>query len=152
MPRFAHIRKVNPRDIGPIDKGGPADTLTRAILRRGITWGDPYPDDPTGQAADDGDRGLLFLSYQTGIKNQFQVLNNDWMNGDGAPEGNSGHDMLVGQHYQGGQGARHAELRSGATEAPLGTNRHWVATGGGVLLHAVGIDAEAVRGRLTRTP
>jgi Dyp-type peroxidase family len=131
-PRFAHIRKVNPRDIGPTDKGGPADTRTRAILRRGITWGDPYPDDPTEQATDDGDRGLLFLSYQTRIKEQFQVLNNDWMNGHGAPEGDAGHDLLVGQHYAGGQGSRRAKLRCSAAERPLTTDRHWVVpTGGG---------------------
>jgi Dyp-type peroxidase family len=131
-PRFAHIRKVNPRDIGPTDKGGPPDTLTRAILRRGITWGDPYPDDPAGQAADDGNRGLLFLSYQTRIKEQFQVLNNDWMNHDGAPEGDAGHDLLVGQRYVGGQGARAATLRRDGTEVRLATDRHWVIpTGGG---------------------
>jgi Dyp-type peroxidase family len=131
-PRFAHIRKVNPRDIGPTDKGGPPDTLTRAILRRGITWGSPYPDDPAEQAADDGDRGLLFLSYQTGIKEQFQVLNNDWMNRDAAPEGNAGHDLLVGQRYVGGRGARHATLRGDGTEVQLATDRHWVIpTGGG---------------------
>jgi Dyp-type peroxidase family len=140
-PRFAHVRKVNPRDIGPTDKGGSADTLARAILRRGITWGSPYPDDPAAQAADDGNRGLLFLSYQTGIKEQFQVLNNDWMNQAGAPEGNAGHDLLVGQHYEGDRGVRQATLRSDGTEVRLATDRHWVVPTGGGYFFTPSVDA-----------
>ena len=41
-PHAAHIRKVNPRDLGT-DTGGTHDTLTRRILRRGIPYGDPMP-------------------------------------------------------------------------------------------------------------
>ena len=131
-PRFAHIRKVNPRDVAPTDKGGAEDTLGRAIMRRGITWGAPYPDDPAAQADDDGDRGLLFLAYQTRISKQFEVLNNDWMNGSDAPEGNAGQDLLVGQRYAGGKGDRKATLLWEGTEVSLATDRHWVIpTGGG---------------------
>lgn len=131
-PRFAHIRKVNPRDVAPTDKGGAEDTLQRAILRRGMTWGAPYPGDPAEQATDDGDRGLLFLAYQTRISKQFEVLNNDWMNGSDAPEGNAGQDLLVGQRYAGGKGDRQATLLWDGTEVSLATDRHWVIpTGGG---------------------
>jgi deferrochelatase/peroxidase EfeB len=44
-PAFAHIRKANPRDL-TTDQGDAADTLTRLVLRRGITYGTPYPEDP----------------------------------------------------------------------------------------------------------
>jgi Dyp-type peroxidase family len=132
-PGFAHIRKVNPRDL-PTDKGGPDRTLTFAVLRRGIPWGQPYPDDPAAREADDGDRGLLFLCCQTSIKDQFEVLNSDWMNRVNGPEGEAGHDLLVGQ----GPGAareRSARLRSaqeGGEPLPIVTLSEWVVpTGGG---------------------
>ena len=46
-----------------------------------------------GQALDNGDRGLLCLCYQTSIKDQFEVLNTDWMNRRNGPEGDAGHAL-----------------------------------------------------------
>ena len=40
-PAWAHIRKVNPRDLGT-DQGGEAETLSFQMLRRGIPFGPPY--------------------------------------------------------------------------------------------------------------
>lgn len=132
-PSFAHIRKVNPRDL-PTDKGGPDRTLTFAVLRRGIPWGEPFPSTPAGQALDRGDRGLLFLCYQTSIKDQFETLNTDWMNRRNGPEGDAGHDLLVGQG-DGPDRERVADLRgaeSGAAPARIATLSEWVTpTGGG---------------------
>lgn len=130
-PRFAHIRKVNPRGL-VTDKGGPDRTLTFSILRRGIAWGVPYPSDPAEQATDDGQRGLLFLCYQTSIENQFRVLNTDWMNQAGAPEGDGGHDLLIGQ----GPGPERQRVGTlaldGDVPRPVVATKDWItSTGGG---------------------
>ena len=127
-PRFAHVRKVNPRDL-TTDQNGPDKTLTVTILRRGITWGTAYPDDPAEQAADSGDRGLLFLAYMTSITNQFEFLTERWMNRAAGPEGGANHDLLVGQSQS---GPRTGTLRSGQAEAPISPPESWVTpTGGG---------------------
>ena len=126
-PNFAHIRKVNPRDL-PTDQGAPGRTLTFQMLRRGIPYGPPYP-----TAAEPTDRGLLFLAYQTSFKRQFQVLNSLWMNNASAPElTNEGYDLLVGQNGTGDN--RFGTLRDGVgtPRATLVTATRWVIpTGGG---------------------
>jgi Dyp-type peroxidase family len=92
-PQSAHVRKVNPRDLGT-DQGGSDVTPAVQVLRRGITWGEPYHDGEPPEAAD---RGLLFMCWQTSIEDQFELLNSKWMNRSRAPEGGAGHDLLVGQ-------------------------------------------------------
>jgi Dyp-type peroxidase family len=136
-PRFAHVRKVNPRDL-TTDKGGADDTLTRTILRRGITWGPSYPDDPDEQAADTGDRGLLFLAYMTSLEDQFETLNDDWMNRASGPEGGENHDLLVGQSYR---APRRGVLRADGGQAEITTERHWVVPTGGGYFFAPSISA-----------
>jgi Dyp-type peroxidase family len=139
-PGIAHIRKVNPRDL-PTDKGGPDRTLTFQVLRRGITWGKPYPTEPGERARDDGQRGLLFACYCTSIEDQFEVLNTDWMNQANAPEGNTGHDLLVGQ----GAGSRERVCAIPAADmadsASISTMAHWVVTTGGGYFFAPSISA-----------
>jgi Dyp-type peroxidase family len=63
-PFTAHIRMVNPRD----------GDQTHRLLRRGIPYGEPSWSSPTSPYSDKVDRGLLFLSYQTSIVNQFEFL------------------------------------------------------------------------------
>ena len=129
-PRLAHIRKVNPRDL-PTDQGGADRTLTFHVLRRGITWGREFPSTPAEQAADDGQRGLLFMSYQTSISDQFETLNNAWMNRAAGPEGAAGHDFLVGQATSATR-ERTGEIRHADDRHALTTIAHWVIpTGGG---------------------
>jgi Dyp-type peroxidase family len=124
-PTFAHVRKVNPRDR-VTDQGGPLVTLRAQMLRRGITFGTRY--DPAA-APDDGERGLLFLAYQTSLEQQFELLSRKWMNRPNAPEPSSGHDLLVGQE----RGTRTATLRAPGGEAvEIATDRVWIVpTGGG---------------------
>ncbi len=39
----------------------------------------------------------MFLCYQTLVEQQFRVLNASWMNRVSGHEGDTGHDVLVGQ-------------------------------------------------------
>lgn len=122
-PAFAHIRKVNPRDLAT-DQGDEVSTLSFQMLRRGITWGTPYSEE---EPHDAGDRGLLFMSYQVSIVDQFEELTQRWMNQTGAPEGLAGHDLLVGQA---GDGPRTATI--GPTPFTVPAAERWVTpTGGG---------------------
>ena len=129
-PRLAHIRKVNPRDLST-DQGGPDRTLTFHVLRRGIPWGAQFPSTPAEQAADDGQRGLLFLCYQTSIGGQFELLTRSWMNRTEGPEGGSGHDLLVGQDTSAAR-ERTGVLRANGEHHTILTGERWVIpTGGG---------------------
>jgi Dyp-type peroxidase family len=100
-PIAAHIRKVNPRDEDT-DQGSASATLMRRILRRGIAFGPPL-DDGAPQL-ESAERGLLFLSYQASISQQFEFLASQWMNNSVLPRnpsglaGGLGFDMLVGQN------------------------------------------------------
>ena len=134
-PIWSHIRKVNPRDI-TTEQGSDSDTLRRRILRRGIPFGDPLD---TGGS--DAGRGLLFLSYQTSISDQFEFLASSWMNTPNKPQEDEGdgHDIVVGQNpARDEQRVRTANLRAqgnGTTTThrfTTDTGRQWVvATGGG---------------------
>ncbi|MCA1569840.1 MAG: hypothetical protein LC798_05860 [Chloroflexi bacterium] len=122
-PHFAHIRKVNPRDL-VTDQGDELVTRSLQMVRRGITWGEPYVE---GEGPEAADRGLLFMSYQTSITDAFEFLSHGWMNRVIAPEGKGGHDLLVGQA---GDAERRAQLPGG--RPPLTTSERWVIpTGGG---------------------
>jgi deferrochelatase/peroxidase EfeB len=68
-PVFSHIRKVNPRDLSTDDDSA-SKTLKRRIIRQGIPFGPPLnlaKPDPVN-----GNRGLLFISYQAPIRDQFE--------------------------------------------------------------------------------
>jgi Dyp-type peroxidase family len=97
-PFAAHIRKVNPRD-DPSDTSGLRKTKIHLILRRGIPYGAAI--DPAHRLEDDNvDRGLLFMSYQASIENQFEFVTKTWVNQDNSPhdsDPHTGQDPLIGQ-------------------------------------------------------
>lgn len=84
-PFGAHIRKVNPR-------AGPKDVVdVPRILRRGVPFGPAYEVNPTAE------RGLAFVSFQTSIVDQLELLTSNWMNSPLRPAPRAGHDLLVGR-------------------------------------------------------
>jgi Dyp-type peroxidase family len=97
-PFVAHIRKVNPRD-DPTDTSGPRQTRVRLALRRGIPYG-PAKDPERLREDDEVDRGLLFMSYQGSIQDQFEFVVKTWVNRSNAPHDSlppTGHDPVIGQ-------------------------------------------------------
>lgn len=92
-PLFSHIRKVHPR--GEAVDGVSVQTKQHRIIRRGIPYGRPFADgdDPT-----EGGRGLLFVSYQASIEQQFEHILRKWANHDNFPRRplGMGWDSLIG--------------------------------------------------------
>jgi Dyp-type peroxidase family len=82
-PRFAHIRKANPRDETRPD---PEDPVARhRMIRRGVPFGPPFPHDAT---TDDGqDRGLHFFCFVADLARQFEFVQRQWLNDENFPNG-----------------------------------------------------------------
>jgi Dyp-type peroxidase family len=154
-PRFAHIRKANPRAESPGPVGGAAESEQRRMLRRGIPYGHPLP---AGRTTDDHhDRGLIFLAFMASIEGQFEFVQESWCNdpsfpvgptavagGNYQPQGQEpadGPDPIVGQHH--GQG--HDTLRAGGGfhDLPL---QQFVSTRGGEYLVSLSIPALVLLG------
>ena len=123
VPRAAHIRKVYPRDE-PTPGGGENNTQKRRLLRRGVPFGkslnlsslDPH---------DNGDRGLLFLCYQTSLVNQFEFVQQFWINNPDFPQGGDGTDPVMSQTPTG------VFTCPGANPAVMPALKHFVTTTGG---------------------
>lgn len=108
VPHAAHIRKVYPRNQ---KDPGEEEADRHRILRRGIPYGAPFkpgeaPYQGQGQPlADDGnDRGLLFLCYQASIRDQFEFIQQAWVNSPTFPtvEGGAeaGRDPIISQDVE----------------------------------------------------
>jgi len=134
-PLAAHIRKVNTRDSGS-DTGSQDSTYKRRLFRAGIPFGKPLDDPfaPEGNDPEKGERGLLFLSIQASIEDQFEFLCARWANDPSRPKMPGGHDFIIGQNgAPDGQGTRRCVIfGSNLKESHISTTRRWVIpTGGG---------------------
>jgi Dyp-type peroxidase family len=132
-PLSAHVRKVNPRDT-ITEQGRASDTLRRLVLRRGIPYGSPIPewadeDDPVQSE----DRGLMFVSYQSSIVDQFAFLQRQWANNALFPSDGGGQDPLIGQQEQDGKRIRFFDLAfADSASVTVELDGDWVIpTGGG---------------------
>lgn len=137
-PFHAHIRKVNPRDRAT-DLGSETNTLKMRILRRGIPFGRTF-----AEAPNDNNRGLLFLCYQTSIRDQFEQLMIRWVNSTVNPEpgNNEGHDMILGQNGADVLRERFCVFHDSlGNRASVGAQRDWVITTGGGYFFCPSIDA-----------
>jgi len=92
-PYFAHIRKTNPRRNGKPDK-------SHIMARRGIPYGMRNVDtaiDPIPLQMPEGDVGLLFMSYQADLRNQFELIQRYWSNDKDFEIKGTGIDAIIGQ-------------------------------------------------------
>ncbi len=85
-PLHAHIRKTNPRGSLGFLVNLLAREQERRIARRGIT----YTDGPE-------QKGLLFLCYQSDIRDQFEFLQASWANNPEFSRPRTGLDPVIGQ-------------------------------------------------------
>lgn len=91
-PHAAHVRRAYPRD-DPTSNVSRAAIETHRILRRSVPFGAPYPAP--------GERGLLFLAYQTSIERQFEFITRAWLNNPNLREPGEGYDPIAGQNTDG---------------------------------------------------
>jgi Dyp-type peroxidase family len=77
-PLGAHIRRANPRDALGF---GTTLSARRRIIRRGMPYGPPWDRGPRGAA-----RGLLFVACNVRISEQFEFIQQQWLN-DGSSFG-----------------------------------------------------------------
>ncbi len=131
-PLAAHIRKVNTRD-SPSDMGARSSTYERRVLRVGVPFGPSAKDRYAAAKPADPERGLLFLSIQSSIDEQFEFLQARWINDDSRPKAPSGNDMVVGQNAATSDGVRRCLLfGSGLQQATVESPGQFVTpTGGG---------------------
>lgn len=73
-PMGAHVRRVNPRDIG-----GKAQSRRHRLLRRGMAYGGALL--PEGAQDDGKERGMLFVAANARIDVQFELIQSRWING-----------------------------------------------------------------------
>jgi deferrochelatase/peroxidase EfeB len=101
-PFHAHIRKSNPRGSSP---GGLAFDKSVQMARRGITYGARLQDPDTKELVDQPNDGvgLLFMSYQASIEQQFHFMQTAWVNNENFPKANIGVDPIIGQRGALGQ-------------------------------------------------
>lgn len=95
-PFHAHIRRVNPRDADQArtDRNTSLRAIPR-ILRRSFTYGPPFgtakPD-----KHDEHERGLLFMAFNAGIADQYEVLQRWVSGGNSTGIGSSLADLIAG--------------------------------------------------------
>lgn len=130
-PLGAHIRKVNTRDA-PSDMGARSSTYERRVLRVGVPFGPSLMNRYAHPTREEPERGLLFLSIQSSIEEQFEFLQSRWINDDSRPKSPGGHDMIVGQNAATVDGVRRCLLfGNGLRQARVEAAGQFVTASGG---------------------
>lgn len=84
VPRFAHVRKANPRDEPRVDLAS-EPTERHRMLRRGIPYGPALAEGVTTEDAKD--RGLHFIAVVADPARQFEFVQRQWLNDPNFPNG-----------------------------------------------------------------
>ena len=108
-PFHAHIRKANQRGANPLLT--PEQERSRRIVRRGVPYGVRLAPSGSSSAASPaaGEKGLLFMCFQSDIGRQFEFIQRAWVDNPNFPEFllfsglNTGDDALIGQHPRAAQ-------------------------------------------------
>ena len=116
-PFAAHIRKANPRadfDQGKFSQETAVDP--HRIIRAGIPFGPEVSPAEQSAKTTSQERGLMFVCYQTSIPNQFEFVQENWVNSPtfispkplvkNHPDGSEitvGFDPIIGQNTVNGQ-------------------------------------------------
>lgn len=85
-PLGSHVRRSNPRDaLDPSPESSLRNSSLHRVLRRGRAYGDPIassmdPADVLRSTTEDGGRGLHFLCFNTDIAQQFEFIQQNWIN------------------------------------------------------------------------
>lgn len=105
-PVFSHLRKTNPRDglraeagKKPLKEEEHVDN--RRLMRRGIPYGPPFDPAAGDGCGPDTPRGLVFASYQADLVEQFEFVQQSWINNahfppDSPEQDQPGADPMVG--------------------------------------------------------
>jgi Dyp-type peroxidase family len=104
-PWAAHIRKAYPRDdvrhnVGPTRTAvdaAEAFTQTHRMMRRGIAFGPELTAAEALAGTTTQQRGLLFACYVTNIFDQFEFVQQFWVNDPTFVQPDSGVDAVIGQ-------------------------------------------------------
>jgi Dyp-type peroxidase family len=106
-PYAAHVRKAYPRnDVPGVPHPSDTDrdtaeshTQTHRMMRRGIAFGPEVTEDEamTNTSAADKARGLLFICYVTSIVDQFEFVQQQWVDNANFSQQGSGTDPIIGQ-------------------------------------------------------
>jgi Dyp-type peroxidase family len=139
VPRAAHIRKAYPRDQQP---PGEDEAERHRIIRRGIPFGRSFhrgghPDSPyAADAVFPHDRGLCFACYQRSIADQFEFIQQSWVNTDSFPQAGDGVDPIISQ-----ASLTRGLAVPGAQTSPVNLIKQWVKTTGGEYFFSPSISA-----------
>jgi Dyp-type peroxidase family len=96
-PLGAHVRRANPRTSGE-----------HRLIRRGMPYGPPYA---AGASDSHAERGLYFVVFNAKIEDQFEFIQQAWLNGPAGALRNA-RDPLVGA----GAGARRMLIEGDVNE------------------------------------
>ena len=101
-PFAGHIRKSNPRGESELKFGlPPGSEILHLMARRGITYGQrvvsPNTPDLAFEDMPTGDVGLLFMAYQSDLRNQFEFTQQAWVNEPNFVQDGVGIDPVIGQ-------------------------------------------------------
>ena len=149
-PWAAHVRKAYPRD-DVVGKTTPtkddvahaeAFTQTHRMMRRGIAFGPELSHAEALSGHTSQQRGLLFLCYVTSIADQFEFVQQRWVDAEDFSQVGSGVDPIIGQPSTGTLpflGA--APISEDPTNKPQLSVPHFVTMQGGEYFFAPALDA-----------
>jgi Dyp-type peroxidase family len=139
-PIGSHVRRANPRDAL-----GWGSSLSRRhrIIRRGMPYGPPLPEDSAG---DERERGLVFVCHQASLARQFEVVQGSWIaDGDAFRLGDDPDPILGGPALD---SARPAKMTlQGDPPRLVGPLARFVLLRGGEYLFTPSLAAAARLGR-----